>query len=188
MMPITEIRCIRRLFSALLATALLQACSSSDDAPPPALPGFFTLEGTATLVDGEQTLDCHINYIVELSGETLRSNSFVEYAGNMGGEAGRRILNPDGSGMALVGDAFSNIRARLTFPDTVLIQGVNVPGPPADPPNFWSEIIEFNGRLGPNDLISGDWLCAPFFTEVNGIDDSFLYADGTWFTTPINNP
>ncbi|HNP35233.1 MAG TPA: hypothetical protein PKK10_05225 [Woeseiaceae bacterium] len=176
------------MMASIVACVLLQACSSGSDAPPPSLPTFFSLEGAASTKSGEEMLDCHIDFMVELSGETLRSDSFVEYSGSMGGQAGRKILNPDGSGISLAGDAFSNVRVRLTYPDIVLIESINVPGPPADPPDFWTELLELNGRLGPKELISGDWLCAPFFTEIGGIDDSFLFADGSWFTTPLSNP
>lgn len=148
------------------------------------LPLFFRLEGSASLQAGEQALDCHIDFIVELAGETARTNAYVEYVGTMGGEAGRSVLNPDGSGIGLVGDAFSEVRVRLTFPDRVVIEAINLPpGETHDPPSFFEELTRFEGMLAPAELISGEWLCAPFFTR----GDEVLFADGLWFTETIAN-
>jgi hypothetical protein len=103
----------------------------------------------------------------------------------MGGGAGRRVLNPDGSGFALEGDAFSAVRARLTFPDQVVIEAINFPPSTRHdpPPSFWQENIRFNGTLGPAESISGEWLCAPFFT----MEDDALFADGLRSTETITN-
>lgn len=167
---------------------LLFGCGDSTIDTPAQLPGFFLLEGSASLQSGDQTLDCHIDFIVELAGETLRTDTFVEYVGTMGGGAGRQVLNPDGSGFALNGDAFSEIRARLTFPDHVIIESINMPpGPTHTPPSFWEELINFEGSLGPAELISGEWLCAPFFIDLGGFADETLFADGLWFTETISN-
>jgi hypothetical protein len=173
---------------ALVIPGLLSGCNHSDSAAPPELPLFFRLEGSASLQSGEQTLDCHIAFIVELAGETARTDTFVEYVGTMGGEAGRSILNPDGSGLRLVGDAFSEVRARLTFPNGVVIEAINLPPWVAhDPPSFFEELTRFEGTLAPPDLISGEWLCAPFFTDLGGLADDTLFADGVWFTETITD-
>lgn len=141
----------------------------------------------ATARAREATLTCHIDFIVELTGVVAQDDTFIEYTGTMGGEAGRVVLNPDGSGFALIGDAFSQIRARLTYPSTVHIESVNLPpGPVHDPPGFFEEIVDFTGTFGPGDLISGDWLRAPFFTDLGGFADETLFADGTWFTQTID--
>lgn len=146
----------------------------------------FRLNGSATLESGEQTLTCHIAFVVELAGEVARTDALVEYVGTMGGEAGRQILNPDGSGFALNGDAFSEIRARLTFPDAVVIEAINLPPQtPHDPPSFFEELVRFDGMLGPGDMLSGEWLCAPFFTDLGGFVDDSLFADGAWFTETL---
>lgn len=173
-----------RLPVAVAATLLLAACDGGSDAPPPGLPMLFALEAGASLAENGQTLDCHVNYIVELERETQRTSAFVEYAGTMGGEAGRTILNPDGSGVSLVGDAFSRVIVRLTLPNSVTITSVGLP-PPNDPPNFWDGVANFSGREAPGDLISGDWQCLPFYTVIGGVDDSVMIASGTWFTTPL---
>jgi hypothetical protein len=171
-----------------MVSGLLSGCDGSDGDAAPELPEFFRLEGSASLQAGQQTLDCHIDFIVELAGEIARTNAFVEYIGTMGGEAGRKVLNADGSGIALVGDAFSEVRARLTFPDRVLIEAVNLPPYVAhDPPSFFEELTRFEGTLGPAELMSGGWLCAPFFTDRGGFEDDTLFADGLWFTETITN-
>lgn len=176
------------LWVLIALTPVLASCGGGGSDSASQLPLFFRLEGTAMQVVDDQTLDCHIDFIVELSGETMRTDEFVEYVGTMGGEAGRRLLSPDGSGWALAGDAFSQVRARLTFPASVTIESINLPpGPVHDPPSFFEEIVQFTGSLGPQDLISGDWLCAPFFTDLGGFADDSLFADGTWFTETITN-
>lgn len=179
---------MRQPLLILAVSGLLFGCDSSGGGAPPELPQFFRLKAAASLQAGEQSLDCHVSFIVELAGETVRTNAFVEYVGTMGGEAGRQVLNADGSGIALVGDAFSEVRARLTFPDQVVIESINIPPFVAhDPPGFFEEIVRFDGTLGPADLISGEWLCAPFFTERGGFEDDTLFAEGTWFTETISN-
>jgi hypothetical protein len=179
---------MRLQFLTLMVSALLFGCGGSDGGASPELPEFFRLEGSASLQAGEQTVDCHIDFIVELAGETARTNAFVEYVGTMGGEAGRQVLNADGSGIELVGDAFSEVRARLTFPDQVVIEAINLPPFVAhDPPSFFEELIRFEGRLGVAELISGEWLCAPFFTDRGGFEDDTLFAEGLWFTETITN-
>jgi hypothetical protein len=167
---------------------LLLGCDDSSSPENPSLPGYFFLDGSASLQAGEQTLDCHINFIVELAGETLRTDTFVEYVGTMGGGAGRQVLNPDGSGFALNGDAFSEVRARLTYPNQVVIDAINLPpGPIHDPPSFFEELIHLEGVFGADDLITGEWLCAPYFTDLGGFADETLFADGLWLTENISN-
>jgi hypothetical protein len=142
---------MRLLFLILIVSGLLSGCDGSDGGASPELPAFFRLEGSASLQAGQQTLDCHIGFIVEL-----------------------------------VGDGFSEIRARLTFPDRVLIEAVNLPPYVAhDPPSFFEELTRFEGTLGPAELMSGGGLCAPFFTDRDGFEDDTLFADGLWFTETI---
>ena len=173
---------------ALISSGLLLGCNSSNGGARQQLPAFFLLQGSASLQSGEQTLECHIDFIVELAGETLRTDTFVEYVGTMGGGAGRQVLRPDGSGFALNGDAFSEIRARLIFPDQVIIEATNLPpGPTHTPPSFFEELSRFEGTLGSAEMISGEWLCAPFFTDLGGLADETLFADGLWFTESISN-
>lgn len=174
-------------FPVVVFSTLGFGCDGSGGHPPAALPQYFHLEGSASLESGTQTLDCHIDFIVELAGESARTDAFVEYLGTMGGDAGRQVLNPDGSGFALNGDAFSEVRARLTFPDQVFVEAINLPqGPTHNPPSFFEELTTFSGTLGPGDLLSGEWLCAPFFTDLGGFADDTLFADGVWFTETIN--
>ena len=186
---ISPTQIIVRISALLVAVfGLLVGCNGSGGDADPQLPELFFLDGSASLQSGTLTLDCHINFIVELAGETLRTDTFVEYVGTMGGDAGRQVLAPDGSGFALNGDAFSEVRARLTFPNQVSIDAINLPpGPTHVPPSFFEEIIRFEGVLSAPGLISGEWLCAPFFTDLGGFADETLFADGVWFTEVISN-
>lgn len=186
---ISPTQVIVRISALLVAVfGLLVGCNGSGGDADPQLPELFFLDGSASLQSGTLTLDCHINFIVELAGETLRTDTFVEYVGTMGGDAGRQVLAPDGSGFALNGDAFSEVRARLTFPNQVSIDAINLPpGPTHVPPSFFEEIIRFEGVLSAPGLISGEWLCAPFFTDLGGFADETLFADGVWFTEVISN-
>ena len=172
-----------------VTAALLGSCGgNSDTAAQVKLPSLMRLEAFASSVSGDQTLECGLDYIIEIAGEISRTNSVVEYVGTMGGGARRSILNPDLSGFAISADAFSEIQILHTLPDLVEINLINVPpNPPGVSSRFWDSQKTFVGRLSAQNMISGDWVCEPLDTEIGGIVDDSLFADGTWFTETIEN-
>lgn len=173
--------------AAVFAAGAIAACNggSSGIDDTPSLPPNFSLEAIASAVDGDRSVECFINYLAELGGETARTPSRVDYVGVMGGEAGRTVLADDGSGLALIGDAFSQISVVLLLPDHVTITAINLPpSVPHDPPNFWEQILVFEGTLLPGGGITGNWICAPFFTDRGGFDDDRIFAQGSWLASP----
>jgi hypothetical protein len=178
-----------RLFVICLAAlGVGPGCSNGGEAAVPlvSLPSVFKLEASAETVSGMQTVECGLDFIVELTDEVSRSNRVVEYLGTMGGEARRSILDPDGSGHAFIADSFSEVQVSHRLPDGVEIRSINVPpNPPGVSSRFWDELLQFDGRLGPGDMISGDWICAPLDTDLGDFADDSIFAPGTWFTLTL---
>ncbi len=163
--------------------------SGGDDADPvDALPSlYFWLHASAEGQSGEFTVECGLDYIVELGDEVSRTDAAVEYLGTMGGEARRSLLRGDGSGVAFIADAFSEVQVLLTFPNRVQINMINLPpDPPGVSSRFWSEQRRLEGSVI-GERIFGDWTCAPLDTVVNGINDNSIVLPGTWLTEEILN-
>ena len=157
---------------------------SADAAALPTL-NFWLHASAATKVDGI-TVECGLDFIVEIAGEVSRTSNVVEYVGTMGGEARRYILNPDESGTGFSADAFSEVQVLLLVPDRVQINMINVPpDPPGVSSRFWDELRHFEGWLV-GDQINGEWTCAPIDTEYNGVNDNTIFAPGNWFSEAIN--
>jgi hypothetical protein len=182
---------VKRRPSSVLSKALPSAaaallafgCGGNGGSTYAELPGFFKLNAIAHAEADDETVDCKLDFIVELAGEVSRTDAVVEYVGTMGGEAERSILKPDQSGAGFIADAYSEIQALLILPDHVEINTINVP--PGDPnvtSRFWDEIQHFDGRLGPADRITGEWICAPLDVEYGGVQDDSIFAPGTWHT------
>ncbi|MBT8422352.1 MAG: hypothetical protein KJP03_04455, partial [Gammaproteobacteria bacterium] len=168
--------------------ALLVACAgcgggSNNGGRELALPSLdFWLRANAAGEEEGLTVECGLDYIVDIAGEVSRTDQVVEYVGTMGGEARRSILRPDGSGFAIFADAFSEVQVLLLAPDRVQINAINVPPDPEGVSSrFWNELLKIEGRLT-DDQIVGDWVCAPLDTEINGINDNTVVIPGMWFS------
>jgi len=175
----------RRLaLTAVAAFPLLVACSDVDStAPgplPPSLPSSFRVRGEASGTDAYGgTADCYFFIIIELEGEPRQTPTGVEYLGRMGGEAGRTVLAPDGSGFAFFADVFwPDVKARLHSPDSIeLVIG---PEDPNEPSRFWRNFQILSGTRSQQSAGSGPWICAPFDIYEGGYVDTVTIAEGTW--------
>lgn len=181
---------VRRLACVAALSVLGAGCNSGSGNAADELPGLpvldFWLRAIAAGETDEFTVECGLDYIVDIAGEVSRTSLVVEYVGTMGGEARRSLLRADGSGVAFFADAFSEVQVLLQVPDRVQINLINVPPDPEGVSSrFWSEQLQFEGRLI-GDQIFGDWLCAPLDTEVNGINDNEIFVPGTWLSEPID--
>ena len=180
----------RGLWAAALATvALLAACHDDDDRPPaPEMPMFFQMNAAATAEDGELTVDCSLEFVVEINGEVSRTNDVVEYIATMGGEAVRNILRDDGSGVVLSAFAhYPNLQVLHILPDRVQLVSLDFPPDgPSTGSRFWDELRFFDGTISQDGVITGEWLCAPLDVEQGGINDDTVFAEGTWETTELD--
>jgi hypothetical protein len=174
---------------AACAGLALAACDGGGAGAPAAspLPTLFALHAVGHAEQADLTVDCSLDFIVEVSGEVSRTSDVIEYVATMGGEAIRTLLRPDGSGVSLRADAFyPRMQVLHLLPDRV--QLVSLDFPPDGPPTgsrFWDELRFFDGAIDRDGVISGDWLCAPLDTAQGGIDDDTVFAEGTWETTTL---
>jgi hypothetical protein len=178
----------RSLAAGILAAALLAACDDDgDDERVPELPTFFALNAVASAEEGVFTVDCSLEFVVDISGEVSRTDDVVEYIATMGGEAVRNILREDGSGVVLSAFAhYPNLQVLHILPDRVQLVSLDFPpGGPSTGSRFWDELRFFDGTIDANDVIAGEWLCAPLDVEQGGINDDSVFAEGTWDTTEL---
>lgn len=177
---------------AACAGLLLAACDDdggrSAPAEPP-LPASFVLHAVGHAEQDDLTVDCSLEFIVEIAGEVSRTRDVVEYIGTMGGEAIRTLLRPDGSGVSLRADAFyPRLQVLHLLPDRVHLVSLDFPPDgPSTGSRFWDELRFFDGNLGADGTIEGEWLCAPLDTEQGGINDDSVFAEGTWFTEELGD-
>ena len=179
-----------RMRTVLVSLLMFAGCGGGSDAPSfdrtgrPELPVLlFWLRASAETQVNDVTVECSLDYLVDIAGEVARTDDVVEYVGTMGGEARRSLLNPDQSGVAIMADAFSEVQVLLLVPDRVQINQINLPpDPPGASSRFWDEQRRFDGQLGPGDLMTGEWVCAPLDTEIGGIVDDTISADGVWYS------
>ena len=172
------------------AASLLVACDEGGGRQRvPELPMSFQLNGAATIEEGGLSVDCSLEFVVEISGEISRTRDVVEHIATMGGEAVRNVLREDGSGVVLSAFAYyPRLQVLHILPDRV--QLVSLDFPPDGPSTgsrfwFWDELRFFDGRIAEDGSITGEWLCAPLDTEQGGIVDNTIFADGTWETAEI---
>jgi hypothetical protein len=154
---------------------------------PPRLPMYFWLNADAFTEEDGLTVECDIEYIVEVHGEVSRTDAVVEYVATMGGSASRRLYREDRSGVEFWADAYyPDVQVLHVLPDRVqLVARFPTPSDPEPSPRFWLELVFWDGRIRGNSVISGEWLCAPLYTEQGGINDDHVLADGTWETEEI---
>lgn len=166
---------------------LLTGCNEDEgNRRPPELPLYFLLNAVASTHDDDLSVECSLDFIVEVTGEVSRTNEVLAI---MGGGANRSLMREDGSGVEFWAEAFYPIVQMLhLLPNRV--QLVNLDFPPDGPPSssrFWDELRFFDGFIDQEGVISGEWLCAPLNTEYGGIDDDSVFADGTWETVAIGS-
>ncbi len=149
---------------------------------------FFQMNAAATAEDGEFTVDCSLEFVVEINGEVSRTNDVVEYIATMGGEAVRNILRDDGSGVVLSAFAhYPNLQVLHILPDRVQLVSLDFPPDgPSTGSRFWDELRFFDGTISQDGVITGEWLCAPLDVEQGGINDDTVFAEGTWETTELD--
>lgn len=177
--------------SAVLAAALgIAGCGGGHGGDGgPSLPTFFRLDATAFAQQNDLTVNCGIDFLVDISGEISRTPTVVEYIATMGGQAQRSLLRPDGSGIAFSADAFyPRLQVLHLLPNRV--QLVSLDNPPGSPPSgsrFWDELRLFDGFLNADGTIEGEWVCAPLDTAQGGITDDTVFAGGSWETVVLTN-
>jgi hypothetical protein len=183
-------RSVRQKSWAFAALAIaLSACDgngSRDGQDRAQLPMFFRLDATAATQEGGFTVECRIDYVLDIAGEVSRTDAVVEYVGTMGGGANRSPLREDGSGVAFFADAhYPRMQVLHILPSRVQI--VSLDHPPDEPSSsrFWGELRFFEGALQPDGSLLGAWTCAPLDTEYGGIVDDSVFAEGVWTGTPL---
>lgn len=166
---------------ALLVTAL----SCKDSAAPAAANPFgqrFRIVGEAAGGDtAGRTASCALDLVMEMGDEPRPAAGAIEYAGIMGGDVQRTVLEADSSGFGFFADVY--------WPTAVMRVGTRdlvdfVLGDTAQTEGrFWKEIALLRGvRDGAQ--VSGTWTCAPFDIWQNGYVDTILVVQGTWRTQP----
>ncbi|MGH8197821.1 MAG: hypothetical protein ACRETI_06590 [Steroidobacteraceae bacterium] len=175
---------------AFLLTVLLAGCDGSNGGrtnEPPPLPLFFQLSATAAAAGDGLTVDCALGFIVDISGEVSRTSEVVEYVATMGGDARRKLLRPDGSGVDLWADAhYPRLQVLHLLPNRVQLVSLDFPPDgPSTGSRFWDELRFFDGFIDANGVIEGAWLCAPLDIEQGGITDDTVFAEGTWQTQAL---
>jgi hypothetical protein len=143
----------------------------------------FRLVGQASSTSaGGPNIDCHLDLFIELTEERRRDSDLVEYAGKLGGEAGRAVLAPDGSGLAFFADLIGSVLARRFAPDSFELE---LPENRESESRFWRGISYFAGTLAPTARWGGLWQCAPFDITDGGYVDTSGIAVGTWHVEPV---
>lgn len=166
----------------LLATIILGACADSPAGPDPVrLPERLHLvaEARSTEPDG-RSVECSLDLHYRLTSEARDVGDFVEYQAEMGGEAQRTALNPDGSGVAFFADVGAlpgEVVVRVVARDSVELH-IEKSKTVKEP--FWREFGLFAGRLDGEGRGSGRWTCSPL--TVRG--DTVLTAVGRWELAP----
>jgi hypothetical protein len=176
-------------FVSIIAALASAGCDGRDGgrAAEPQLPMFFQLQATAATQQDDLSVECRLGFNVEISGEVSRTDEVVEYLATMGGDAQRILLRPDGSGVNLWANAFyPRLQVLHLLPNRV--QLVSLDFPPDSPPSgsrFWDELRFFDGFIGADGTIEGEWLCAPLDTEQGGVMDNAIFAEGSWESTTL---
>lgn len=163
----------------------LAACGDSGAV---ALPERMHLLGEARSSDGGLTLECGLDYVIELESEEDRGSDRARYRGQMGGEAGRVVLDAQQAGWSLIGDAFSQVRVVVTEDNGLEIMSLGLPAP-ANPsrPSFWEGVADFEGVYDGGGRAHGIWTCAPFYTDLGGFADTAWAVSGTWRIEPFGS-
>lgn len=174
--------------AGIFAACALFACNDEDGPPVPVMPTYFQLNASASGATEGYTAECSLEFIVEISGEVARTREVVEYIATMGGEAVRNLQREDGSGVVLSAFAYyPRLQVLHILPDRV--QMVSLDFPPDGPSTgsrFWDELRFFDGSIGQDGVMSGEWLCAPLDTEQGGINDDTVFAEGDWETEELS--
>jgi len=133
------------------------------------------------------SVDCRIDFLVEIAGEVSRTDEVIEYVGTMGGGAERKIRREDGSGVAYIGDYyFPNLQVLHILPSRIQLVSDNYrPDEPVSS-RFGAELRFWEGALQPDGSILGSWTCAPMDVDDRGIEDFTIFADGPWNTTTLS--
>jgi hypothetical protein len=183
---------VARTHTATAAYVLLLvafACEgSSGPSPTPTLdlPQLFRLTGHASgTSSGGLNIDCYVDLGIELTEELRRDAELVEYAGRLGGEAGRSVLAWDGSGLGFFADLAGQAVARRFAPDSFELE---LPRSRESESRFWRGIGFFAGTLAPRAPWAGLWQCAPFDITEGGYVDTSGIAVGTWRIEPHPSP
>jgi hypothetical protein len=166
---------------------LLAACDNDINPVVPGrvqnIPGFFRLTADAEGSNEGLEVDCRLNWIFEMKGETFRTPQLVDYNGIHGGEAFRRILQNDQSGFIFNADVFGEVEARLiTHSGEVEFA---IPINRTAEGRFWRELAEFEGVMNENGTGNGTWTCAPLDINQGGYVDETLTVEGTWHIEPL---
>jgi hypothetical protein len=124
------------------------------------------------------SISCALDQRIELSGETGRTDRWIDYGGVMGGDAQRTTLDSTGAGFGFWADVhWPSAVVRLVLPDSIeLLLGDTA----ATDSRFWRGIAWLAGSRGPGPVGSGTWTCAPFDIDQGGYVDTFGVATGTW--------
>ena len=168
---------------------LLTACNThSPVAPEPgrfqALTAVFSLTAEASGADGAgSTATCTLNWRFELSGEVSRTPGLVVYSGKHGGEAMRRVLQRDGSGVEFLIDVFGDVEAQLKTETGAVV--IRIPVNENAGSQFYRQLARLDGSIAQDGTGSGAWSCAPLDVDRGGVPDRALTVPGTWQIRPI---
>jgi len=167
--------------------ALLIATLSCNDSSAPAAANpigqQFRIVGEAAGGDtAGRTASCELNLVMDMGGESRPAAGAVEFAGVMGGEVQRTVLEADSSGFGFFADVYwPNAVMRVgtrDLVDFVLGDTAQAEG------RFWKDIALLRG-VREGGQASGTWQCSPFDIWQNGYVDTLLVVQGTWRTEPF---
>jgi hypothetical protein len=154
----------------------LAGCATSPDEPNAHLPAAMSLVATAQGIVAGRTIDCSLHFTIDLERDGARD-------GTWGGEASRKSLLPDGSGIAFLADASSQVRVEGVPGNGVRLVSYREGRPIAadGQSRFWDGILALEGTYASgNRTISGAWTCHPMDTR----GDDLGSVDGTWIARP----
>lgn len=153
----------------LLIVAIFFACSDDENAFVNQLPNQVKIDGVARgEVDGV-SINCFFDFSsVEIKEE--KGNTYLDFSGF----AGRSALQNDGSGIAFEAIAAGSFKVDFSNKDEIILTDtLHVPN---DPPDFWGELLFFDGELIDDQKWRGQWTCYPFYTR----GDTIGSVTGNW--------
>jgi hypothetical protein len=154
----------------------LAACATSPDEPERHLPAAMILVATAQGTAAGRTIDCSLHFVIDLERDGARD-------GTWGGEAYRKSLLPDGSGIAFLADASSQVRVEGLAGSGVRLVSYREGRPIAadGQSRFWDGILALEGTYSSSTrTINGSWTCHPLDTR----GDDGGSVEGTWIARP----
>jgi hypothetical protein len=166
----------------ITSSVLILACGESAGPSQASLPDQLVLRGAVdqTTPEGLQ-VTCSFHVQVRLDGgvDPVRPGQ-MRYAGAMGGESARQVLDESGAGVSF----FADMAWPTSFVDLIGEDSIHVELAPGDGISpFWDEFSALHGTRDPAGGWSGPWTCYPM-GSTEGHVDTVGTAMGRWWIEP----